>query len=47
MKKMLFVVSLLATQNGLVANSMADNSMVDNSMVDNSSAEITTSCCIS
>ena len=31
MKKMLFVVSLLATQNGLLANSMADNSMVDNS----------------
>jgi cytochrome c55X len=29
MKKMLFVVSLLATQNGLVANSMADNSMVE------------------
>ena len=33
MKKMLFVVSLLATQNGLVTNSMADNS----------SAEITSS----
>lgn len=31
MKKMLFVVSLLVTQNGLVANSMADNSVVDNS----------------
>ena len=36
MKKMLFVVSLLATQNGLVAHSIADNSMVDNS-----SAEMT------
>lgn len=29
MKKMLFVVSLLATQNGLVAHSIADNSMVE------------------
>lgn len=29
MKKMLFVVSLLVTQNGLVANSMADNSRAE------------------
>ncbi len=29
MRKMLFVVSLLVTQNGLVANSMADNSRAE------------------